>query len=370
MASSVSTIASGSEPESRICAASDIASAMLAGAVGRSSSETPCRPMKVAIVTTIAGSRSEVISTPCNQAEADGARHDRRRCPPISARPSAPSGVRNEATTTHSPASAPTDRSMAPTRTVASCAHRQEGQDAEEGQHALDVDRRQEIAVQRLRAAEDDRGQNREDRARENGRWRGGDASSGRGALAAAALARDTVAVRLASVIAASVTAAPASSSHDAAAREDQHAIAQTFELDAVGGGDQHRHALIGKRRAGADRFRCARRCRRPWSARRPGAPSAAPRSRVRTAPSADCRRTVANKFNSIDAARMRKFSVIFLARSTSSRVIDDAGARDRVQETEPEVLAQRQAEEHAFGVAVVGDEADPGLAKRAGTIA
>ena len=34
----------------------------------------------------------------------------------------------------------------------------------------------------------------------------------------------------------------------DAAAGEDQHAIAETFELDAVGGGDQHRHALIGKR--------------------------------------------------------------------------------------------------------------------------
>ena len=34
---------------------------MVPAAVGRSSNETPCNPMKVAIVTTIAGRRSEVI---------------------------------------------------------------------------------------------------------------------------------------------------------------------------------------------------------------------------------------------------------------------------------------------------------------------
>ena len=36
-------------------------------ATGRSNREMPCSPMKVAIVTTIAGRRSEVINKPCNR---------------------------------------------------------------------------------------------------------------------------------------------------------------------------------------------------------------------------------------------------------------------------------------------------------------
>ena len=99
-----------------------MASSMLPAAVGRSSSETPCSPMKVAIVTTIAGRRSEVISRPCNRPKPAVAM--RIRISPAASGPaSTPSGARNEASTTQSPASGPIERSMAPTSTVASCAH-------------------------------------------------------------------------------------------------------------------------------------------------------------------------------------------------------------------------------------------------------
>ena len=117
---SVSATPAGSN-QSGNCAASDMASSIMPAAVGRSSSETPCRPMKVAIVTTIAGSRSEVISRPCSRPKPT-VNAMMRTSPPASARPSTPSGARKEARTTQNPASAPTDRSMAPTRTVASCA--------------------------------------------------------------------------------------------------------------------------------------------------------------------------------------------------------------------------------------------------------
>ena len=95
---------------------------MVPAAVGRSSSETPCSPMKVAIVTTIAGRRSEVINSPCNRPNA--VVHSRMRITPATSGPvSTPSGTRNDASTTQSPASGPIERSMAPTSTVASCAH-------------------------------------------------------------------------------------------------------------------------------------------------------------------------------------------------------------------------------------------------------
>ena len=48
--------------------------------------------------------------------------------------------------------------------------------------------------------------------------------------------------------------------------------------------------------------------------------------------------------------------------------MVDDAMARNRAEKAEAEILAQRQIEKHAFGVAVVGDETDAGVAKRAGT--
>jgi hypothetical protein len=94
---------------------------MVPAAVGRSSSETSCNPMKVAIVTTIAGRRSEVIKRPCNKPKPTVNRRIRIR-PAANGPGRTPSGVRKEASTTHSPASGPIERSMAPTRTVASCA--------------------------------------------------------------------------------------------------------------------------------------------------------------------------------------------------------------------------------------------------------
>ena len=147
----------------------------------------------------------------------------------------------------------------------------------------------------------------------------------------------------------------------DAPASEDQHAIAETVELDAVGGGDQHRHALIGKRaqalvdfaaRANVDAF-----------------------GRLVDQEHRRLRRDLASKQRLLLIAAGQFEQLRFDRCGADAQVlrdlpgaldllglIDDAGTRDRVQETEPEVLAQRQAEEHAFGVAVVGDEADPGF--------
>ena len=67
----------------------------------------------------------------------------------------------------------------------------------------------------------------------------------------------------------------------------------------------------------------------------------------------------------------MRKSSMIVLARlGLARRDRSTPIARNRIQEAEAEILAQRQIEEHAFGVAVVGNEADAGVAKRARTVA
>src|SRR5262249_19246839 len=49
---------------------------------------------------------------------------------------------------------------------------------------------------------------------------------------------------------------------------------------------------------------------------------------------------------------------------------IDHAEARNGLQKTEAEILAQRQIEEHAFGVAVVRDKPDAGAAEGARTVA
>jgi hypothetical protein len=68
---------------------------------------------------------------------------------------------------------------------------------------------------------------------------------------------------------------------------------------------------------------------------------------------------------DSVEAARTRRSVVIGFGGA-----VDHAEARQRVEKTETVILAQRQIEEHALGVAVVGNETDAGTAKRAGTVA
>ena len=116
-----------------------------------------------------------------------------------------------------------------------------------------------------------------------------------------------------------------------------------------------------------ADRFRCARRRRRPWSARRPAAPRARRRFRGRTAPSAGCRRrdwrpSSRSRARGRAAARGPRRSMRGLAGA-----IDEPEARQPVEDPHADILAHREVEEQALGVAVVGDEADAGGADRAG---
>ena len=60
----------------------------------------------------------------------------------------------------------------------------------------------------------------------------------------------------------------------------------------------------------------------------------------------------------------MRKSSVIFLARPASPARSITPVSRNRFQKAEAEIFAQGQVKKHAFGVAVVGNKADAGLAK------
>ena len=243
---SVSATPAGSN-QSGNCAASEMASSIMPAAVGRSSSDTPCRPMKVAIVTTIAGRRSEVISRPCSRPKTDGEQHDEDR-----ARRRARGRRRRRAretrrATTQKPGERADRQVDGADENGGELRARQEGEDAEERQHALDAERRQEIAVQRLRAADDDRGEHREhQRGKMVARQELVSAPAGapRGGRARARHGRGEIGFgdgRVGDCSARELI-------DDAAAGEDQHAIAEAFELDAVGGGDQHRHALIGKR--------------------------------------------------------------------------------------------------------------------------
>ena len=77
----------------------------------------PCRPMNVASVTTIAGMLSQVTSQPWTSPNPPAIA--RISVAPHRASPGpAPSGIRNDASTTTNPARAPTERSIRPTRMV------------------------------------------------------------------------------------------------------------------------------------------------------------------------------------------------------------------------------------------------------------
>ena len=109
---------------------------MLPAAIGRSNSETPCSPMKVAIVTTIAGRRSEVINKTLQQAPAGGGHQDQNKARRKRAGGNA---VRSEERGQHDaqPGERTDRRSMAPTSTVASCALDRKVRMLEEGSMLL-----------------------------------------------------------------------------------------------------------------------------------------------------------------------------------------------------------------------------------------
>ena len=264
---------------------------MLPAAVGRSSSETPCSPMKVAIVTTIAGRRSEVISRPCNKPKPAVSR--RIRMSPPANGPARNAVGRQERGEHDAKPGQRADRQIdGADQHRRQLRARQKRQDAEERQHALDAERRQEVAVHRLRTAENDEGENGQHQSRKmiaGGKLAPAPIRRAGGRLAGARHRRGEIGLGDGGV----GDRRAGQFVDDAAAGEDQHPVAKTFELDAVGRRDQHRRRPGRRPRAAADRFRCARRYRRPWSARRPGAPSAWPRFRGRTAPFADCRRTI-----------------------------------------------------------------------------
>ncbi len=169
--------------------------------------------------------------------------------------------------------------------------------------------------------------------------------------------------------MAASVTSAPVEFPHDAAAGEDQHPVAQAFQLDAVGGRHQHRHAAIGDgahalidlaARADIDAL-----------------------GRLVDQQDAGLRRDLAAEQRFLLIAAGQFVELGFARGGADAQIlddglgalgllgmVDDAMARDRAEKAQAEILAQRQIEEDAFGVAVVGDEADAGVAECAGPLA
>jgi len=80
----------------------------------------------------------------------------------------APSGVRNDASTTTNPASAPTDRKIdSADQDRCQLTDRDEGQNGEEGQHGLDIEGRKEEFVYRPGTEQDSARQDGEDHRRE-----------------------------------------------------------------------------------------------------------------------------------------------------------------------------------------------------------